>query len=210
VKPLVRLLLGFSLAIAALCAAADPAPGIDYRELRVPQRTAAGPAEVLFFFWYRCPHCYEFEPRLARWAAASRGELVLRRVPVVFDAERAADARIFYALRSLGEEERLRAALYDAIHLHGGRRLDRRAYLQWVEDWLSRQGVDARRFRAALASPDVLEQVRAARRMTIDYGVEATPTLAVNGRYIVDGDAGSEARMLEVATQLLRRTVSPD
>jgi thiol:disulfide interchange protein DsbA len=205
-----RSILGVILALLACRALADPAPGIDYRELRTPQRAAPGTEEVLFFFWYRCPHCYEFEPHLARWAAALHGGIVLRRVPVVFDAERATDARIFYALQAIGAEERLRAGLYDAIHLDGGRRLNRRAYLHWVEDWVARNGVDARKFRAALDSPAVLDQVEEARRMTLAYAVEGTPTLAVNGRYIVDADAGSQARMLEIATELLRRTVSPD
>ena len=32
-----------------------------------PGRTAKGKVEVVEFFWYGCPHCNSFEPRLDAW-----------------------------------------------------------------------------------------------------------------------------------------------
>lgn len=176
-----------------------------YRELRRPQPTAAGQVEVIEFFWYRCPHCYELEPSLARWAQRLPRDVLLRRVPVVFNTEWAIDARIFYALQALGEEERLRPGLYEAIHREGGRRLDRTRYERWVAEWLSRHGVDMPRFRAALESAAVREQVEQAKRMTVAYGIEGTPTLAIQGRYLVDAQAGSHAQILEISTDLVNK-----
>lgn len=199
---------------AASSILAQPAQGIDYRALASPQPVAGNRVEVIEFFWYRCPHCYEFEPSLKSWVAKLPQGVVFTRVPVVFDAEWAIDARIFYALRAMGEEERLRAPLYDAIHLKGGRRLNRAQYQRWIEDWLAGQGIDLTRFRAALESQPVVQQVEQARRMTLAYKVEGTPTLAVNGRYVVDADsAGSLAQMLAITTSLIDRTrtsYSPD
>lgn len=48
--------------------AAVPDEGIDYRVLREPVPTSSpGKIEVLEFFWYACPHCYQLEPHLGRW-----------------------------------------------------------------------------------------------------------------------------------------------
>jgi thiol:disulfide interchange protein DsbA len=203
----VKRALGIVLALAVLLAAsasrAQPAAGIDYRELERAQPAARGRTEVIEFFWYRCPHCYEFEPLLERWAAKLPPGVLLTRVPVVFDAEWAIDARIFYALRAMGEEERLRASLYDAIHLKRGRGRHREQYQRWVEEWLSGQGLDMTRFRAALASSAVEQDVERARRMTIAYQVAGTPTLAIDGRYLVDAGSGDQRQMLAITTYLL-------
>lgn len=201
-RSLLFALTTFLLAAGAL---AEPARGIDYRELPSVQPSANGEVEVIEFFWYRCPHCYEFEARLKRWTAKLPADVRLKRVPVVFNAEWAIDARIFYALEAMGEEGRLRDALYDAIHLKGGRGLDRRRYERWAEEWLSQHGVEMTRFKAAAQSEGVREQVEQARRMTIAYGIEGTPTLAIQGRYVVDANAGSQPQMLAVTSYLVNR-----
>lgn len=201
-----RLAIAFAWLLPAFGALAQPAQGIDYRALASPQQVPGKSVEVIEFFWYRCPHCYEFEPSLKHWAAKLPPEVRFARVPVVFDAEWAIDARIFYALRAMGEEERLRAGLYDAIHLKGGRRLNRQPYEHWVEDWLAGQGVDMTKFRAMLASKPVQEQVDRAKRMTLAYQVEGTPTLAVDGRYVIDPQsAGSQAQMLAITSYLINK-----
>ena len=43
--------------------------GKHYEEIKPPLSTSAPPGqvEVLEFFWYGCPHCFEFEGHIAQW-----------------------------------------------------------------------------------------------------------------------------------------------
>ena len=42
--------------------------GFDYRILPIAQPVETkGKVEVIEFFWYGCPHCYDFEPELSAW-----------------------------------------------------------------------------------------------------------------------------------------------
>ena len=42
--------------------------GLDYRVLPIAQPVAVkGKVEVIEFFWYGCPHCYDFEPDISAW-----------------------------------------------------------------------------------------------------------------------------------------------
>ena len=42
--------------------------GKHYEEIKPPLNTSAPPGqvEVLEFFWYGCPHCFEFEGQIAQ------------------------------------------------------------------------------------------------------------------------------------------------
>ena len=59
--------------------------GFDYRILPVAQPVdAKGKVEVIEFFWYGCPHCYDFEPELSAWVKRQPKDVVFKRVPVAF------------------------------------------------------------------------------------------------------------------------------
>ena len=59
--------------------------GFDYRILQAPQPVEVkGKVEVIEFFWYGCPHCYDFEPDLSAWVKRQPKDVVFRRVPVAF------------------------------------------------------------------------------------------------------------------------------
>jgi protein dithiol oxidoreductase (disulfide-forming) len=182
------------LAFAAVLSIAAPAfaqrlpeEGMDYTELRPPQTTESpGKIEVIEFFWYRCPHCYALEPQLASWLKQLPKDAQFRRIPAVFNDEWAIDARIFYTLETMGQEERVHKALFDAIHQQGGVRLKGEAYAKWVADWLSKQGVDARKYDEAFRSFTVSTKVRRASQMTAAYKFDGVPAMAVQGRFIVN------------------------
>ena len=64
---------------------------------------------------------------------------------------------------------------------------------------------DLRGYAAALKSPVVQERVRNASQMTQAYGVEGTPTFAVQGRYVVSPPPGDRRAILAITEQLIRR-----
>src|SRR5690606_16510211 len=102
--------LTFSPALASLAQAqsAAPANGTNYLTLaqRVPVSAPAGQVEVLEFFWYGCPHCYQFEPFVNEWAKKLPAHVAFRRVPVVFRPNPfVAHQRLFYAIEALGQPQ---------------------------------------------------------------------------------------------------------
>jgi len=190
----------FSLSVLAQNA---PEEGLDYAQLMPPQATdAPGKVQVVEFFWYRCPHCYALEPDLDAWLKPLPADVQFRRIPAILNDDWAIDGRVFYALQTIGELERLHRPLFDAIHRDGGVRLHGEAYAKWVAEWLARQNVDMAKYDAALHSFSVESNMRRAAQMARAYGVGEVPTLAVQGRYVLITGV-SRRKMLATADYLI-------
>ena len=186
IKKLFAIVAVLSFALPALAQRA-PEEGMDYNELRPAQQTESpGKIEVTEFFWYRCPHCYALEPQLASWLKQLPKDVQFRRVPAIFNDEWAIDARIFYTLDTLGQEERVHRALFDAIHQQGGVRLKGEAYAKWVADWLAKNGVDAKKYDETYRSFSVSTKLNRAKQMTNAYKFDGVPAIAVQGRWLVN------------------------
>ncbi|MCC6475040.1 MAG: thiol:disulfide interchange protein DsbA/DsbL [Burkholderiales bacterium] len=185
---LIRLLaaaLAAAISFAAHGQGRMPAAGKDFLVLQAPQPTETpGKIEVLEFFWYRCPHCYALEPSLEAWVKKLPADAQFRRVPAVFDAEWALDARVYYALEALGEVDRVQMKLFDAIHKEGGVKQRGNDYLKWITAWLSKQGMGAAKFEAALKSFSVDSKTKRANQITGAYRLEGVPAIVVDGRYL--------------------------
>jgi thiol:disulfide interchange protein DsbA len=200
----VRALLASLVASLALCAAAQAAPpvaGRDYQLLEPPRAAARERIEVIEFFWYGCPVCYEAEPHLARWLQATP-DVRLQRVPAVSDEGWEAFARAYYALEALGALERLHWPLYDNHHFDN-RRLDEEPNLL---AWVAANGVDAARFKETLHAVETRQKVEYARRQLGAYGVRGVPTFVVDGRYLTSARmAGGVTQVMEVLEFLAAR-----
>ena len=191
--------------LAAACAAvrAEPIAGRDYTVLEPSRPAAAGErVEVIEFFYYGCPVCYEAQPHIARWLLAAGNSVELKRVPAVSTDAWATFARIFYALDSTGLLARLHWPVYDN-HQFDGRRLNEEKNLL---DWLQSNGVDAARFKQALDSEEVTTRVETARKMLDTYNIRGVPTLIVDGRYVTSARlAGGVKEMMDVVEYLVAR-----
>jgi thiol:disulfide interchange protein DsbA len=165
--------------------AAAPAPrflaGRDYEVLATappPAATADG-VPVTAFFMYLCFPCSAVEPELERYRTAALGRVALTRVPAVFNSEAELHARAFYAALELGALDAMHAAFYDEIHVRGNRLASRAA----LAEFFSRFGVDGAAFAAAFDSPRVEARLQDALALAREYGIDATPSLVVAGRY---------------------------
>lgn len=203
---MLKTLIAFAALVAvALPAAAQRAPeeGLDYFELRPAQPTESpGKIEVTEFFWYRCPHCYALEPQLASWLKQLPKDVQFRRVPAMFNEEWAIDARIYYTLDTMGVEERVHKALFDAIHQQGGVRLKGEAYAVWIAEWLAKNGVDRKTYDQTFRSFTVSTKLNRARQMTAAYKFDGVPAIAVGGRYVVN----ASSTMLSVTDYLIAQS----
>lgn len=157
---------------------------IDYRVIS-PQPVPAGSGiEVIDFFWYGCPYCNRLRPALERWVAKKPEDVTLRRVPVVLRDTWAPHARIYYTLEALGEVERLHQQVYHGYHVE-------ELFMSRPEvmsQWAVRHGIERERWEAAYNSEEVLLKVKEASRLTQAYGINGTPSLVVNGRYLTSGN----------------------
>jgi protein dithiol oxidoreductase (disulfide-forming) len=184
-------------AVAAPVAQAFVA-GRDYELLARPAPTAAtDKIAVTEFFMYPCAHCFAFEDELDDWAARSADLVALTRVPAVFNAQAELLARAFYAAEVLGKRDAMHAAFYGEIHTRGNVLSSREA----LAELFARFDVDAATFAAAFDSAAVNERVQAAVALGREYGIRATPSLVVAGRYSTNPTLAG-ARVLAVVDQL--------
>ena len=99
-------------AVASTVAAAHPAasadalgptlwqPGVNYTLIVPAQPTSvpAGQVEVLEFFWYACPHCYDIDPQIEAWRKSKPAYISFSRVPVTWsEGHRALAALVLHA-----------------------------------------------------------------------------------------------------------------
>jgi thiol:disulfide interchange protein DsbA len=179
-----------------------PEEGKDFRRLdkRAPVDAPAGKVEVVEFFWYSCPHCNAFEPRLVAWSKRLPPEVVLRRVPVAFRADFEPQQRLFYTLEAMGKLEELHSKVFEAIHVRREPTNNEQLILAFAE----KNGLDKAKFQETFNSFGVVSKSRRAAQLQDAYRVEGVPALGVAGTWYVDGEtAGNMDRALQVADYLV-------
>jgi thiol:disulfide interchange protein DsbA len=177
--------------------------GFDYRVLPIAQPIdAKGKVEVIEFFWYGCPHCYEFEPELKGWIKRQNKDVVFKKVPIAFREELMPHSQLFYALETLGKGDTLNDKVMFAMHRENKRLLNENE----IADWVAAQGVDRNAFLAAYRSFAVLSKARAANQLGNAYRIDGVPTVAVQGKYITSPSiAGSRAKAVNVMDFLVNK-----
>jgi thiol:disulfide interchange protein DsbA len=185
-----------------------PEEGKDYRTLekRAPVEAQAGKIEVVEFFWYSCPHCNAFEPRLNAWLKNVPADVAFRRVPVAFRDDFVPQQRLFYTLEAMGKVDELHAKVFHEIH-QNRQPTDRE---DRILAFMEKNGVDRAKFQELYNSFSVSTKARRARQLQDQYQVDGVPAIGVAGRFYTDGTlAGSMDRALQVTEFLVaeaRRT----
>ena len=177
----------------------------------VPSQPTVGGAdkiEVAEFFWYGCPHCYDFEPALKRWDASKPADVRFVRVPVTWNKTVELHARLFYTEEVLGrngvikDPDAFREAVFQEYHSRGNRLLSETSIRRLFE----RFGVGPDDFERTWQSFEVDQKLRVARDLERRYSIASVPTMVVNGKYRTSGtEAGSYPKMIEVIDELIAR-----
>ncbi len=200
-KKLAYLFLMLSFA-AAPAIAADFVAGKDYEVIDQQETDSGDKVEVLEFFWYGCPHCNNFEPFVQKWRKTLSDNVAFKRVPAVFRPSWKVQARAYYALQALSKLEELHPKIFDAIHKER-KRLDS---MNKMADFVAAQGVDKEAFIKQYQSFSIDGKVRKANKLVKNYKITGVPTVAVNGKYKVDGRmAGSYDRMIKIMDYLIAK-----
>jgi thiol:disulfide interchange protein DsbA len=195
-------------ALALIAALVFAAPALaqgapQFTELSPPQPLVADDGskiEVVEFFWYGCPHCYNLEPLLEQWKKTLPADAVFRPFPAVFNARWGHDAAIFYTFDALGVLDKVHRPFFDAIHRDHLRTDDPKA----LDEWVKSHGIDPKKFEDTMKSFSVQAKVRRAAQLSAAYKIDGTPAFAVAGRYTVSAEqGGSREGMLKAVSYLV-------
>ena len=197
-----RGLLAAAFALLALDARAQIEAGREYQRIDPPHAAATdGRVEVIEFFYYGCPVCYDAEPHFSRWVASAPDTVAVRRVPALSSEAWEPLAKLYYALEALGQLERLHWPVYDAIHFEDVRLGDEKVMI----DWAVRNGIEREKFAQAYASDAVKAKVAQARELLKSYDVRAVPTFIVDGKFLTSARlAGGTQQVVEMLDRLVR------
>ena len=192
------------IGMTAPATAAEPIEaGKQYVELSSPVPVSKpGKIEVVELFWYGCPHCYHFEPTINPWIKKLPDDVHFVRIPAMFGGVWDAHGQLFVTLESMGVEDKVHAAIFDAIQKQG----KKLAKPDEMAEFLATQGIDKDEFLKAYNSFGVKSQVEKDKKLAMAYQISGVPTMIVNGKYRFDiGSAGGPDEALQVADQLIAK-----
>jgi len=182
-KSMIKGLLVAAALFVSGTALAEAELGKDYSLLNPPQPTSTKKIEVLEFFFYGCSHCFHLHPLLSGWEKTMPKDVELVFVPTVFRDSWEPMANTYYALESMGKQQQLHDALYRAWNEQNMALVDE----DTIADFVAKHGVDRAKFTAAYNSFAVQSKVTRAKQMIRSYGINGTPTLVVEGKYVIEG-----------------------
>jgi len=203
-----REILRSSLALGALATmmgralAATPVEGQQYKKIGTLVPAKSSTIEVLEFFSYACPHCFELEPVIEPWIKALKPDVRFRRVPVPFLASSDNLMHSYYAFEAMGIAEQMTPLMFAAMNVEH-QRLDTP---ESVAALVTKMGGDAARFLATAKSFGVGASVARARTLLEQYDVDSTPTIVVQGSFKTSpAQAGGRQEALAVTDYLIGR-----
>ena len=183
-----------------------PVAGKDYVEIPNgrPLDPADGVVVVEEFFNYICPACNAFEPVFVAWQEKLPAYVKVVHVPATFRADFVQYAKAYYAAEGLGLVEKTHRAVYEAIHVRRtipaeGDRPDE----EKIAEFYAGFGVTKDQFLSAMRSFGVNTKVNRATQHMTKSRVPSTPTLVVNGRYMVRGATWNDS--LRIASFLIEQ-----
>lgn len=176
--------------------------GVHYLEIPRPIKVDAKEGqsgEVLVFFKYTCPACYQLHPYVEAWESTLGDGVVVKKIPV-FQPD--IYSKAYYAADLLNLDDGFHLEIYKKIHQD--RKPLRR--LEEFAELASEYGVEANRFLSTANSFAVDIKVNQGTKTAGQAQVPGTPFILVNGKYLLSGKmVGSNAGMLEMADYLLGR-----
>jgi len=184
--------------------------GTHYTRL-VPSQPTVGGAdkiEVAEFFWYGCPHCFDFDPALNRWAENKPANVRFVHVPAMWNDVLKVHAQLYYTEEVLvrngviTDAAGFRNAVFEEYHRRSNRLLTEQAITRVFE----RFGVSAEDFLKTWESFEVAQKLRVANDLARRYQIASVPAIVVNGKYRTGAaEAGSYPKLLELIDELVVR-----
>ena len=184
----------------------EPVEGTDYLVIEQPGAfaPATGKIEVAEVFGFVCPACNAFQPKIAAWKAGLPSDVNFVYVPAMFGGTWDDYAKAFYAAQNLGIEDKTHDALYAAIHVTQELKGERgRDTPEDIANFYAKHGVDAKTFLKEMKAFAITGQTNKAKQFAQRAKISGTPSVIVNGKYLVKGKSFDD--MLRIADHLIAR-----
>jgi len=178
--------------------------GLHYFVIDGAPASVAQPLEVIEAFSYLCSHCNTFDPYIDAWKSRKPDHVEFRRMPVVFGrGSWELYARGFVTAEMLGVAEEAHGALMDRLWKE--KKVMRS--MEELGDFYSQFGVEADKFMSTARSFAVDARLKRDQLQLQTYGITATPTVILGGKYRIAGNAAvpSFDVLLEVVDYLIAR-----
>jgi thiol:disulfide interchange protein DsbA len=177
----------------------------------IPTQPTVGGAdkiEVAEIFMYSCPHCYDLEAHINKWAETKDPNVRFVRIPAVFNQAAQLHAQLYYTevflakTGALKDPEGFRAMVFEEFHRKGNRLTSQTA----IQRVFARAGVSEDDFNRTWNSFEVNQAMRVAADLARRYNVTSVPMIVVNGKYRTDtAMAGGYPKLMEVIDELTAR-----
>jgi len=201
-KTLIRLLFAGLVVGASVSANAQTG----YEVLESPQLTAnPEKVEVMEFFWYGCPHCFQFEPFIQAWKKTKPDNVDFVNAAPPLNPAWKVHSQAFYAAQVLGVLDQFHEQMFNAIHVDKKSMRKPKDVGKLVESL----GLDSKKFLKTMKSFNVDAKIRQSLQMASAAGISAVPTVIVNGKYLTSGSvAGSYPNLIKVLDELVAKESS--
>lgn len=188
------------ISTSALGQVARYVSGTHYEVLESPVRTAdTSKIEVIELFWYGCPGCYAFEPLMANWESSQAQDIDHKRLPAVWNPITKIHAQAYFAALSLDSLDSVHNPFFDEYHVSRNRLQNEVLIREFFESC----GISEKDFDSIFNSFSVRTLVSQAESQMKAYGPAQTPSLYVNGKYVVTLGEGGYQKMLDVVDFLV-------
>jgi thiol:disulfide interchange protein DsbA len=156
-----------------------------FESLTTAQGTSSPPdkVEVAEVFWYGCPHCFSFDPHLAKWQQSAPDDVNFVRIPVMWNPTNQIHARIFYTAEALGKLDEMHESIFREIHQKNKMLTSE----DEIREFFKAYNVSSAEFDGTFRSFAVESKLKRARNLTERYKVRSVPLLVINGKYLVKG-----------------------
>lgn len=153
---------------------------VNYEVVR--QATTPQPEVMEYFSWF-CPHCYQFEPLMEELKTKLPENVAFKQTPVAFlGGDMGPELQRAYAVADLLKVlDKVSPAMFNAIHVERkapANRADVRAIFE-------KAGVDGKDFDGSVDSFAVTGMVAQYDRNTGSFNIRGVPSVIVNGKYLV-------------------------
>ena len=172
--------------------------GVNYDVVK--QSPSAKP-EVLEFFSYFCPHCYQFEPIMADVKKSLPEGVAFKRNPVAFlGREMGPELQRAYAVSVLlGVEESFSSEAFKRIQVERNPPKDRAE----VKAMFEQLGVKGAEFDGSIDSFAVTGLVSQYDHNTEGFNIRGVPSTLINGKYLVKTESLKSADEYKALIQFL-------
>lgn len=180
-----------------------PKPGAEFDAVAQPITTdVAGKIEVMEVFWYGCIHCYQMEAPLNAWIKKLPADVYFKRMPALPRADWAPMAKAFFAMETLGVQEKLHTQLFEAVHKQKVLNpTDEKAAIDWVT---KASGMDKLQVEQAFKSFTINTNLNRAAQIFRSSGATGVPSLIIDGKFITSSTmSGGNAEALKVTDYII-------